>query len=86
MGTAKQKRIIIGDGYSTCRDLLPEHSEPNVKCLDGGVIYLVHDEGGQIEADITTIRTWEKRGELHGLALAHELAVEATAAARGDVR
>jgi hypothetical protein len=31
----------------------------------GGIVYLVHDEAMQIEADIAQFRFWERRGELY---------------------
>ncbi len=34
----------------------------------GGVVYLIHDERRQIEADIATFREWESEGLLYGLA------------------
>ncbi len=33
MPKAGQKRIVIVDGYSTCRDFVPELLERNVECL-----------------------------------------------------
>jgi hypothetical protein len=33
----------------------------------GGVVYLVHDDRRQIEADIRTFRAWEQDGLLYGL-------------------
>jgi hypothetical protein len=33
----------------------------------GGIVYLVHDEATQIEADIAQFRLWERRGELYDL-------------------
>lgn len=38
----------------------------------GGVVYLVHDDLGQIGADSTQFRLWESRGELYGLATVGE--------------
>ncbi len=40
----------------------------------GGVIYLIHDDPDQIAADIRAIRSWERRGELYGLAPIRETA------------
>ena len=34
----------------------------------GGIVYLIHDDGGQIGADVRQFRLWEDRGELYGLA------------------
>jgi hypothetical protein len=34
----------------------------------GGVVYLIHDDAGQIGADIKQFRLWEDHGELYGLA------------------
>lgn len=33
----------------------------------GGMIYLVHDDAGQIDADIETIRSWEQAGLLYAV-------------------
>jgi hypothetical protein len=35
---------------------------------EGGVVYLVHDEAEQIDADASQFRLWQRRGELYGLA------------------
>ncbi|MBN8872163.1 MAG: ATP-grasp domain-containing protein [Rhodospirillales bacterium] len=43
----------------------------------GGVIYLVHDDAGQIASDIETIRCWEQAGALYAVTPSRPLALTA---------
>jgi hypothetical protein len=72
--------IVSLAGLSRLRELASFHSlhRPSApgdrvrrrdgRVTDGGVVYLVHDEAEQIDADARQFRLWESRGELYGLA------------------
>jgi hypothetical protein len=80
--------IVSLGGLSRLRKLASFHSlyrpsgpgdrvrRSNAWLADGGVVYLVHDEAEQINADARQFRLWESRSELYELAKPSERAVQ----------